>query len=125
VVLSRVRPNIGKQHVRFDVLPGRSASLTQLIFLGNPGSTNSYKLIFSANSPSINGILQVSLLGTLVSSVTLPLLDIPNNKYKTYTLTFPKSALRGSSSFVLEFRVNGTGTRNSILNLDTVVIIPV
>lgn len=126
VFLSRIRPNIGRQHARFQVSPGRSASLTQLVFLGRPGPTNSYRLIYSANSPSTTGVLQISLLGTLVSSVALPLIRIPAASYRTFTLTFPRAALRGRSSFELEFRVNGgTGTQTAILNLDTVVIIPV
>ncbi|WP_149466348.1 hypothetical protein [Paenibacillus antarcticus] len=125
VFLSTIQPNFGKQHARYEVPPGRSASLSQLVFLSKPGSTNSYKLIFSVNSQSNSGILQISLLGTLVSGITIPLKDIPKSKYKYYTLTFPSSALRGSSSFVLEFRVNGTGSRTAILNLDTAVVIPV
>ncbi len=124
VFLSRIRPNIGRQHARFEVAPNRSASLTQLVFPGRPGPTAWYRLIFFANSPSTTGVLQVSLLGTLHPGRVIPLLNIPTSRYQMFSITFPASALRGRSSFELEFRVNA-GARIGILNLDTVVIVPV
>ncbi|MZQ84822.1 hypothetical protein GQF01_22180 [Paenibacillus sp. 5J-6] len=123
VFLSRSRPNVGRQHAKFEVPSNRSASLTQLVHLGSPGRNNSYQLSFSVNSPSLSGNLQISFLGTLRSSAVIPLRVIPNSRYQRFAITLPASALQGRDFFELEFRVNAAG-QTATLNLDTVVIVP-
>ncbi|WP_337103370.1 hypothetical protein [Paenibacillus sp. YIM B09110] len=126
VYLSTLRPNVGAQSAFYAVQPGRSASLTQRVTLGNTGAEGKHRLFFSvlADRNNNGGVLQVSFLNTAVSR-TFPLRTLATANYQTIIIDFTPANVGNASSVELQFRVNGAGIGPSFMFLDTVVIIPI